>query len=594
MFNSNTAYLKGGAVFTDYQSLQVELEIFNTTFADNLVEAGDGGALGTSTNTNAWITSTKFERNKATSGGAITMAGTTVHLIDSNFTNNSATSSDGGAMRCEENAFVYPRGTSHFKGNAAAEDGGAVSLDASSLKTNEGALVFTDNSALRGGAVSEENGASLLMSPGCQTITFEMNWAGAEASDSQFAVPSVLVRRIPNAASHAAAVTPGDLVDARGEWMRFLPSVGGDTNVSRCLAVGEYEIVGSGGPSCVLGWGGGFIRVVDLTGSALLTEDLTMAAAFSQADALCTVTTNLSVPEDNTLTNHPGALLFDNNRAAESGGALYVGEDCSAELHRVDFTRNSAMLDGGALFVGLLGDLTLDRSTMRNNTAERNGGATYVSTVATISVNQAIAEHNRAGRSGGMIHLSGVAAATLRGIDATHNHAGSRGGAVALADSTRNTVTLTESTIRRNKAGDGGGGLYKAGDGGGGLYLDNSEMDVAGVQLIENVADPGHGGGAMTTGEDTLLDFSDTECVEVEVLIDWIAAGDGCTDPFQCIALAGYLGRSCLEVDSLLRGGVIQHTAVVVLATGVCRCREHIMSYCRMYNILPLVVQGNL
>ena len=222
--------------------------------------------------------------------------------------------------------------------------------------------------------------------------------------------------------------------------------------------------MGSEGEYCFEGLGGGFIRVVDIAGYELLSY-------FTVAPGdLCTKKAQLIVPEDTSLTNYQGSVLFERNHATGTtalggfcgsgcdGAALYVGEDSSAELDRVDFANNSAG-DGGALFVDLHGDLSLSRVMMRGNTASRNGGAMSVGTVAKVSVIESTAKHNVAVGSGGMLHLSSSMAATLQGIDAIGNKAGATGGAIAAFGATRSTVSLTGSTIRGHKAGDGGGGV---------------------------------------------------------------------------------------------------------------------------------------
>ena len=305
--------------------------------------------------------------------------------------------------------------------------------------------------------------------------------------------------------------------------------------------------MGSEGEYCFEGWGGGFIRVVDIAGAELLSY-FTVAAEDG-----CTVKAQLIVPEDLSLTNYQGSVLFERNRATGTtalgefcgsgcGGALYVGEDSSAELDRVDFANNSAG-DGGALFVDLHGDLSLSRVMMRGNTASRNGGAMSVGTVAKVSVTDSTAKHNVAVGSGGMLHLSSIMAATLQGIDAIGNKAGATGGAIAAFGATRSTVSLTGSTIRGHKAGDGGG-----------VFLEDSVMGLVGVRLSENSAESGNGGAVATSGTDTSLGISDAECVRVDVLLDWSTAGNTCSKQssgYTCDPLVFNFGMTCAELEQM-------------------------------------------
>ena len=538
-FYNNSAELDGGALSID---VGFDLYISNSMFAANTARAG--GAIHTSSISRAMILASNFIGNQALSGagGALLTVGTEeVHLVDCNLTNNQA-ATHGGAVRSEARATLYPRGVTHFTTNDAEENGGAISLDASALKTNEAALLFAGNEARFGGAISLVNDASANISAGCQTVTFGMNWA--ESLTLAYASPSVFVRRIRNTptATPAQPISSQDLMDERGDWTVLTLSSTTDSSISMCLAPGEYEMGGSEGGYCYEGWGGGYMQVVDLMGS-----ELTSRFTVDRTD--CTATTTLAVPKDAALTNCPGLVRFQGNRAEDSGGAFHINESCSADLGRVDFARNSAIADGGALFVDALGDLSLSQSKLRNNDAKRNGGAAHVNTFAKTKITKVTAGYNRAGRSGGMLHLSGVAATTLWGLDATGNQAGASGGAVAVTDSTRTVITLTNSTIRQNKATDAGGGLY----------LKYSEMEVAGVQLLENSADPGNGGAALTSGEDTLLRFSDTKCVGVDVLLDWSTAGNGCLATaaawgYTCEVMVNYYRATCADLEASLFG----------------------------------------
>ena len=168
-----------------------------------------------------------------------------------------------------------------------------------------------------------------------------------------------------------------------------------------------------------------------------------------------------------------------------------------------------------------------------------------IGTIATVSMTKSTAEHNVAGGSGGMLHLSSVMAATLQEIDATSNKAGTFGGAVAVLDATRTKVTLTHSTIRSHTAGDSGGGLF----------VEDSVMSVVGVELSENSAERGNGGAVATTGTDTFLEISDTECINIDVLLDWTTAGEhGCQPAYEsytCDPLIMNFLVTCAELEQM-------------------------------------------
>jgi predicted outer membrane repeat protein len=561
VFRNNTAARHGGAIMHGEKFM---LKISNTGFADNVALSGDGGAVSIAPGCAVSITASEFERNRAPSGsgGALTVSASKIDVIDSNFTDNTA-GADGGAVRSTGGAVFYPRGETHFDRNVAQRSGGAISLDASSLKTNEAALVFTENSARLGGALAAENEAHVLMQSGCQTTTVEMHWASSQdllyAEDSH----SVLLRSVGETTTETLFSTV-DMIDERGEWTMLYPPGAEDANVSFCLSPGEYEVIASQGGYCVEGFGGGFLRIVDLADSELLAPltllGLTDTGTGSRAGSPCVARANVTIVGDSATTaHHRGSLLFDRNKATGTsdgfcgtgcGGALFIGDSCSADLGQMDFAHNSAA-DGGALFVDLLAELSLSHSTMRNNTATKNGGAISAGNLAAVTVRQSTARNNAAGQSGGVLHLSGVSAAALDGIDATGNTAGTTGGAVAVVDSARNTITLTNSTIRRNAASGSGGGVS----------LEDSVVDIAGVEFHANSVKRGSGGAVATSGANARVEFPATECTNVDVLVDWTTAGnkqcEGDSTPvlgFVCDAWALYFETTCADVPGLVAG----------------------------------------
>jgi predicted outer membrane repeat protein len=185
-----------------------------------------------------------------------------------NFTENEA-ATNGGAVRCEAANTIYLQGAARFLKNIArGGHGGGISLEDSSLKTNEGALAFEANEARLGGALAGENGAAVNISTGCRTITFEMHWADSTTLEHAEDSNSIVIRRVRNA--NNSAVVSGDMIDERGEWTTLFPPSSSDTEVSFCLAPGKYEMIGSEGKYCYEGWGGGYVRAVDLEGSEIL------------------------------------------------------------------------------------------------------------------------------------------------------------------------------------------------------------------------------------------------------------------------------------------------------------------------------------
>ena len=108
--------------------------------------------------------------------------------------------------------------------------------------------------------------------------------------------------------------------------MSLTPSLTTDSSVSMCLAPGEYEIHGYEGGNCYEGWGGGFVRVLDIRGSELV-DHLTVE------EFTCGATATWTISEDTKLSGYQGNVRFERNRATgESpefcgtgcGGAVYI------------------------------------------------------------------------------------------------------------------------------------------------------------------------------------------------------------------------------------------------------------------------------
>ncbi len=115
--------------------------------------------------------------------------------------------------------------------------------------------------------------------------------------------------------------------------------------------------------------------------------------------------------------------------------------------------------------------------------------------------------------SGGALRKDhGNADLTIADVVITGNYAELYGGAVNLFD-TDGTVTIRDSVISNNVAGDGGGGLYSDGDAalslnlinveitgntasdGGGLYLSDTDTSISDSTINGNIAYDGDGGG---------------------------------------------------------------------------------------------------
>lgn len=150
VFNDNVAT----AVTANYARAAVAgqyVNIYNSTFTNNVGKNGFGGAVATFAKSASVIDNCTFINNSAKSGGAIhtTDNRNLVFVNNSNFINNTATS-EGGA--------IYSNGiklnNSNFTENSAAANGGAIFVSGT---TNRYSLIdeiiCNNNSATNGGAI---------------------------------------------------------------------------------------------------------------------------------------------------------------------------------------------------------------------------------------------------------------------------------------------------------------------------------------------------------------------------------------------------------------------------------------------------------
>jgi predicted outer membrane repeat protein len=210
----------GGAVLRGWRS---RLHVRSCTFEDNVADATDGfggGAIGTASSGWTTIVSSTFRGNRSRFGGAVYSVLSDLTVVDSDFEDNQATGSDGGAIYTD-GAYV-PKDTdpgafggtisvcgSRFVANGAVASAGAgffftydkdqLDIAASEFRENEvtsadpglgGALridavasvrtsLFVDNHAAgQGGAVWMGRGPALF-----ENVTFYGNradlWGGA-------------------------------------------------------------------------------------------------------------------------------------------------------------------------------------------------------------------------------------------------------------------------------------------------------------------------------------------------------------------------------------------------------------------------------
>jgi predicted outer membrane repeat protein len=172
LFENNTTNGEAGALGL-YESSASSIR--NTQFISN-TSAIQGGALYTHEST-VTLDSLLFDENTSEKGGAIYTDKSKLDIINSHFTNNSASTatSDGGAIYGHNHSEISLK-QSEFIGNTAPNGGGGAIFSTTATTTTVESALFRDNHAWDGGAVSTGT-------PGTSTFTnvrFEGNSAEAQ------------------------------------------------------------------------------------------------------------------------------------------------------------------------------------------------------------------------------------------------------------------------------------------------------------------------------------------------------------------------------------------------------------------------------
>jgi hypothetical protein len=153
-----------------------------------------------------------------------------------------------------------------------------------------------------------------------------------------------------------------------------------------------------------------------------------------------------------TLTN----VMFNNNDAADEGGAIYIGNNNSTvTLDGVTISGGTAV-SGGAIYNN--GTLNATNLTFTDNNAT-NGGGLYNNSTAILD--ESAAQRNEAVQAGGGIFNAPGASLTLFNSDLANNDAAD--GAGIANEGTLQTTNINIGSL--NEATQTGGGLYNASTG---------------------------------------------------------------------------------------------------------------------------------
>lgn len=149
--------------------------------------------------------------------------------------------------------------------------------------------------------------------------------------------------------------------------------------------------------------------------------------------------------------------VISNNVAGGGGGGLYSDGDAALSLNliNVEITGNTAS-DGGGLYLSDT-DTSISDSTINGNIAYTGDAGGVTSNRGSLTISNSSISGNTAGDDGGGLWLSG-GPFTIVNSTISDNTAGSDGGGLYLDDSYYSS-TISNTTIDGNTAGGDGGGI---------------------------------------------------------------------------------------------------------------------------------------
>jgi len=560
IYISNYAEVNGGAI--DWNATGGNIthsKFYNNTAGEN------GGALFVGAHgATAYITEAIFENNKAENrGGAIDIYASNTHIINSNFTTNTA--SYGGAVFAGHNALVSDVTNSTFVQNSARYNGGAIDWNASA-----GTIVdstFDQNTAQYGGAVfvgaSTDNGyvnGSHFTKNSASIRGGAIDWNGSSGHvfDSIFE---------ENEAVNGGALYLGSGA-AKGhiENSTFI-SNRADRNNGKGGAILFNSIdevyVGLSNFTSNSADHGGAMYIDECDSAMIETSKFTSNSANNDGAIHWqgeNGTLRNSEFTSNTATQDAGAIgwkgvasdiynvTFNKNTAGRKAGAIYWVNVTDDKIYNVTFKENQAF-DGGAIYwVG--GNGTIYDAIFNSNVAFEEGGAVYLDGLSgnalrnsTFTSNKATGYFNPDGieyGDGGALYITNSDNMDLKDLEFNKNTAALKGGAICINGS--DDSIIHDLTFNDNSANKVGGTIYwnsssnatisdisidksTAHDEGGAIYLIDMEANLDNITLNDVTSTYASGGAIYANGNVTINDakisnFKSLNDVATAILFD--------------------------------------------------------------------------
>ncbi|HRU52243.1 MAG TPA: protein kinase [Planctomycetota bacterium] len=480
-FEDNRSKEEGGVFYIKGNAIDQQTQVFlnDCLFIGNRTQIS-GGAIMVTQNATVVLEECNFDSNIADdSGGAILLIGkqeaiATVSIHNTKFSNNRA-QIRGGAIAQKRYAHLEIQ-TCRFDGNSSDRDsGGAIAMDGKGGKVLTTSIlqdsVFVENRCrVDGGAINANLNTDVLFED-CRfdSNAAEDNSGGAIVIVGENADNFSLARFIQCTFYRNRCKMDGGAINANVYSRTYFEECRFKNNTSEDSA-GAFEIVGEEGEHC---------------SEAIFQNVVFMSNKCKGAGgAICALdATNIGFDH----------CQFENNRAEEDGGAIYVrGTEAKASeilFKNCNFLENKSKQVAGAISLNIFCRSKIEACKFQSNRSEnKDGGALYIvgkkgekSTEATL-FNVSFIE-NFANMDGGAVCIGDYSLIIMDKCRFDKNKAENSGGALSILG--RETKFPTKITIRNSRFSENQAKY----DGGAMIASYHTRMFIFDCLLIHNHAD---------------------------------------------------------------------------------------------------------
>jgi hypothetical protein len=494
---------------------------------------GNGGGIFIDINESVTLDSVTLQNNSALSGGAITNKQSTLTILNSTITGNTATAGvagqGGGAIFNEQGTLTISNSTIDSNQITASADGGAI-LNLQGTVTINGGSISNNNADVnlvvdgRAGGAIENNAGTITLNgvtvnnnrvnvnggaihttgAGSVTIiggTLNNNYAGAQGgalwNSATGSLTAVNVTLDNNTAAGAAATDGGGaLFNVSGGTVTLVNATFTNNDATGTAGTGG-AINSQGGSLVVVGGtivgntaqgGGGGIELA--AGSATLSNNVVIAS-----------NSTLAAGSDGGGVRISGAATFNmiggtiggttttgqnGNVAVDDGGAIYIAAG-SVNLSGVTIGSATNVVgdgntaaDGAGIFVAG-GTLNVSTSSISGNTATTGDGAGVYVDAGSVTISSSTLAYNTATLgSGGALFIDGGTVNLLTDTISDNKAAVNGGGIAAISG----TVQITSNTIAFNIANSDANATGQ----GGGIYVNGATVNLRNSIVAKNQA----------------------------------------------------------------------------------------------------------